>query len=223
MEAPGAARAGYVNQATATQYARPQAGKERTTVANPARDKGTMAETGLVKYLNSTYWPNAERRRLSGTLDKGDVSGTPGLCWECKYAGGAVSWWSWMAEARVERINANADLEVLVVKPKGVGFTDVGSWYAAMSDTSWRYLTADMEQREQRLHITEPMLYRLGTFRVFLQSVDLWRAMEMEPHVDRPTFCAVTMYKPGDRELPGSHIKVTYLRQMVELLHEGGY
>jgi hypothetical protein len=44
-----------------------------------SKDKGTAAESLVVKYLQSTYWPHAERRALSGGLDKGDITGTPGL------------------------------------------------------------------------------------------------------------------------------------------------
>ncbi len=188
-------------------------------VANPARDKGTKAESGVVGYLRATYWPYAERRSLAGALDKGDVTGTPGLCWEVKATSGALQWWSWMAEACVERINANAALEILVVKPPRIGYTDVSGWYAAMSDASFRYLQEDA-QSQHSIMTTDPTLYRQASFAGLLRAVDLDRMLRQ----DMPfNFSAVTLYKPGMRDQPGTHIKVTYLRQMVRLLNEHGY
>ncbi len=191
-------------------------------VANPARDKGTKAESGVVTYLRATYWPHAERRSLAGALDKGDVTGTPGLCWEVKATSGSLQWWSWMAEACVERINANAALEILVVKPPRIGYTDVGSWYAAMSDTSFNYLQPGWSaQPRSSILVTAPTLYRQASFAGLLRAVDLDRRLNSDPM--RDLFCAVTLYKPGMRDQPSTHIKVTYLRQMVELLLDQGY
>lgn len=85
------------------------------------RDIGTRAETAVVRYLQANGWPSAERRSLRGKLDAGDITGTPGLCWEVK--GGEAARSSshgqitrWLVETEQERINASADVGVLVVQ-----------------------------------------------------------------------------------------------------------
>lgn len=98
---------------------------------------GTRAETAVVRYLQANGWPNAERRRLRGRLDAGDITGTPGVCIEVK--GGDQARYAsdndiadWLAETWVERGNADADVGVLVVQRRGVGPTNAGRWWAVM-------------------------------------------------------------------------------------------
>lgn len=93
-----------------------------------SKEKGTRAETALAEYLRG-YWPYAERRALCGSVDKGDIAGIPGVVWECK-AGERLCIPQWLAETECERVNAGAELGILAVKPKGVGTTNVGRWWA---------------------------------------------------------------------------------------------
>jgi len=96
-----------------------------------AKQKGTAAESALVKYLQSHGFPFAERRALTGQFDQGDVTGTPCLAWEVKnhktYSIGA-----WLRETEIEKINAKADFGILVVKPNGVGLTKPEDFWAIM-------------------------------------------------------------------------------------------
>lgn len=96
-----------------------------------ARQKGTSAETAVVRYLQETHWPYAERRALHGGKDKGDVTGTPGVVWEVK-AGSRLAIPEWMRETETEACNANTHIGVLVVKPKGVGVTRINEWWAIL-------------------------------------------------------------------------------------------
>lgn len=96
-----------------------------------ARAKGTAAETALVNYLRFQGWPYAERRALSGSVDKGDITGTPGVVWEVK-AGTTLCIPQWLRETEQERINARGHVGVLVVKPKGVGVGNVDRWWSVM-------------------------------------------------------------------------------------------
>lgn len=96
---------------------------------------GTRAETGVVKYLRTNGWPSAERRALAGGNDLGDVTGTPGLCWEIK--SGRVAERAtdgdiirWLDETETERENAGADLGVLITKRAGYSADRVGDWWA---------------------------------------------------------------------------------------------
>lgn len=97
-----------------------------------ARQKGTSAETALVRYLQLNGFPHAERRALHGIADKGDVTGTPGLAWEVKNHK-AYNIAGWLKETEIERANALAEYGVLVVKPNRVGLDSVQDWWAILT------------------------------------------------------------------------------------------
>ena len=84
------------------------------------RSKGTSFETLIVRSLRNLGFPYAERRALHGHLDKGDVTGCGPLVFECK-AAKRHELSAWLKETETERINANADYGVLVVKRQGHG------------------------------------------------------------------------------------------------------
>lgn len=101
------------------------------------RDIGTAVETATVRYLQEHGFPHAERRSLKGVLDQGDVTGTPGICWEIKgghaaenASDGQIA--AWLAETETERFNAGADVGVLVVKRKGISAANAGRWWAIL-------------------------------------------------------------------------------------------
>jgi len=83
------------------------------------RAKGTAFESLVVAYLKEV-WPAVERRALSGNLDKGDIAGIPGVVLECKNHQ-SLSLPAWLAEAEVERVNADADYGFVVAKRRGKG------------------------------------------------------------------------------------------------------
>jgi hypothetical protein len=94
------------------------------------RQKGTLHETNVVSFLRDNGFPYAERRALHGALDKGDVTGTGPLVWECKnHKELALS--EWLRETEVERVNANADFGIVVAKRRGVW--DAGQSYAVVT------------------------------------------------------------------------------------------
>jgi hypothetical protein len=93
------------------------------------RGRGTAFETLIVRYLQSQGWVHAERRALHGTLDKGDITGTGPLVWECKNHK-TLDFSGWLKETEQERQNANADHGILVVKRRSYG--DPGDQYAIM-------------------------------------------------------------------------------------------
>ena len=98
-----------------------------------AKQKGTAAESALVKFLEINGFPNAERRAMTGAFDQGDITGIPALCMEVKnHATYKIP--AWIKETEIERINAKADFGILVVKPTGVGMTPdkVGPWWGIM-------------------------------------------------------------------------------------------
>ena len=101
------------------------------------RDIGTRAESAVVRYLQANGFAHAERRSLRGALDAGDITGTPGICWEVK-GGDAARTASdlmierWMGELTVEISHADASAGLLVVQRAGVGPNNAARWWAYM-------------------------------------------------------------------------------------------
>lgn len=96
-----------------------------------SKQKGTLAETAVADYLKQTF-PTVERRTLSGANDKGDIAGVPNCVVEVKNQR-TYKIHEWMKETETERINAKADLAILVIKPNGVGVSKVNQWWAVVS------------------------------------------------------------------------------------------
>lgn len=95
------------------------------------KQKGTLAETAVVDYLR-LWFPGVERRALAGVNDRGDVAGIPRTVLEVKNHG-VYDFPAWLREAQVEADNASAKFYASVVKPRGVGATRVGDWWAVTS------------------------------------------------------------------------------------------
>lgn len=102
-------------------------------MANPAKAKGSGAERAVVAWLKK-WFPYADRRLAGATLDKGDVSGIPGVTIEVKNQA-AMKLSEWVAELEVEMKNDGAWTGVVIHKKKGK--TDVGQWYATMPASVW--------------------------------------------------------------------------------------
>lgn len=100
-------------------------------MVNRPKNKGTAAETAFVSWLRANGWPHAERRTQKGALDRGDVTGTPGLVFEVK---DCKSWdlAGWLRETEFERMNDSANYGILIMKPPRVGLSTPGRWAAAM-------------------------------------------------------------------------------------------
>ena len=96
-----------------------------------AKQKGTAAESALVKFLVGQGFPGAERRALTGDFDQGDITGTPCLAWEVKNHS-TYKIPAWIKETEIERVNAKADFGILAIKPNGVGLANAGQWWAVM-------------------------------------------------------------------------------------------
>jgi len=94
-----------------------------------AKQKGTNAETAVVKYLQANGFQYAERRALHGNLDKGDITGCGPLVFEVKdHATFKLS--EWLQELRDETLNAKANTGCVVAKKRGK--SDAGEWYAIL-------------------------------------------------------------------------------------------
>lgn len=88
-----------------------------------SKAKGTYFESQIVEFLCREGWTWCERRSLNGALDKGDITGIPGVVIEAKNHG-TLKLSEWIKEAEVERVNAKADIGVVWAKRRGVGNAD---------------------------------------------------------------------------------------------------
>ena len=105
-----------------------------------ARAKGTAWETAIVNYLIGEGFVMAERRALAGALDKGDITGIPGVVIEAKNTK-TINLAQFVDEANVEAINANADVGVAWVKRRGK--TSPAEAYVVMSGTTFMELLTE--------------------------------------------------------------------------------
>lgn len=186
-------------------------------MARRPRDKGTFVESLLVNYLTVNGFPYAERRSLKGGKDEGDVTGCPGLVWEAKYANAGLRMAQWVAETGIERINANADHGILVIKPRGLGASNVDYWYAAMDYLDHEHLR-DKLPETVTCSVSEPMSF--ASLRI---SQELSRAHAVTQATGSTLLYAVTMVPPGAKDQPNRYYRVMYLRDMVAMVRHAGY
>jgi hypothetical protein len=113
-------------------------------VASKHKQKGTAAETAVVRWLQANGHPYAERRTLSGQYDRGDIAGVPGICIEVK---NHARWdaATWLAEAITEAENAGVDIGIVVAKKRGT--TNPGDWYVITTLDMFNRLIADAEDQ----------------------------------------------------------------------------
>ena len=90
-----------------------------------ARQAGTKWETAIVGALTAAGWPFAERRRLAGAKDKGDIAGVPGVVIEAKNTN-RIELAAALDEALEERDNASAVYGVAWIKRKGKSAAEDG-------------------------------------------------------------------------------------------------
>lgn len=105
-----------------------------TTSARPGRNRasakaaGTRHESNVVAYLAAHVDDRIERRRQSGSKDRGDISGWRfagrRIVAELKDYGGRVQIGPWLNETEVERLNDDAHVGLVIAKRRGT--TDPG-------------------------------------------------------------------------------------------------
>lgn len=111
-------------------------------MVNRSKQKGTAYEAELVAYLRRRGWVHAERRALSGSNDKGDISGIVGVVIEAKNTK-AHDLPGWLAELETETANANADIGLLLIRRRGT--TDRGRDYCVMTADQALRILAQLE------------------------------------------------------------------------------
>lgn len=180
-----------------------------------AKAKGTAAESAAVSFLRENGWPHAERLALQGALDRGDITGAPGIVWEVK---SCVDYNlpGWLAEAETERENAHADHGIVIAKPVGIGAKSVDRWHAAMyaGDMVVLCAQAGLTAKDLWVHRMGPA-YKRGLRSAVLHVADL---------------AVMSGRQAGVVEIEAKGVKdghrwynVTTLGQMVSILAKAGY
>jgi Holliday junction resolvase len=106
-----------------------------------SKRKGTAWETQVVDYLREHGQPYAERRALSGSSDKGDIAGVPGVMIECKNEA-KVTLGAYADEVKAQTAHAGASIGVAVVKRRSRG---PGDAYVVMTLEQFAAILADPE------------------------------------------------------------------------------
>jgi len=113
-------------------------------MTNRPKNIGTAAETAVVRAARAHGFGLADRLTLTGALDRGDIGLCPGVIVEVK-GGQAAKTASdgqiekWLAETERERINAGADVAILVTARAGIGSPNAHRWWAhwRLSNLVW--------------------------------------------------------------------------------------
>jgi hypothetical protein len=136
-------------------------------MTNRPKAIGTAAETAVVRYMQANGFPTAERRALRGSFDCGDVTGIPSVCVEIKggqaaktASDGQVA--AWLDETDTERLNAHAEIGVLVMARAGIGALNAGRWWAVLPFAYVNPQTAIDDQHlfnaPTRMHLSDACL-----------------------------------------------------------------
>lgn len=111
-------------------------------MTNKSGRLGTEAEVAVVKVFKDAGF-RAKRLTLHGNKDVGDIDiGLDSVVVEVK-GGKAAETASdeqivkWLRETETERQNAGADIGILVVKRKGIGYPNAGRWWAILPDADF--------------------------------------------------------------------------------------
>ena len=88
-----------------------------------AKAAGTRFETTVARYLAEHVDDRIERRRMTGSRDRGDLSGWrfagQRIVAELKDYGGRIAAGPWLNEAEVERGNDGAGVALVIAKRRG--------------------------------------------------------------------------------------------------------
>lgn len=188
-------------------------------MVNRPKNKGTAGESAVVAYLRTAGFPYAERLALQGGKDRGDITGIPGIVIEVK-ACQEYSFNGWLKEALVERDNAGADFGLVVAKPRLVGTTRTGEWYALMYAYDYLALLsqASKQSREDLRVWTKEANGNSFTTTI---ARDLKAAVADQKASDSTHSC-VRIAPKGVKD-PTMYYVVTTLAQMSDLLVRAGY
>lgn len=119
-----------------------------------AKAKGRKAENEIVAYLQENGYPEAERRRLSGVQDKGDVAGVRDVCIEVKNQK-THELANWLDQLFREMEHAKATWGAVMFPRIRKG---VGGWYALTTVAQYVALVRLLHETKQQLSYVQQQL-----------------------------------------------------------------
>jgi hypothetical protein len=136
-EFPAEFAAEYLAEPTNAADGPPKKARTRSQIAKANLAKGKAGERDVVNYLRVHGFPGAERTVRTGyrvkgreSVDRGDIDGTPGLCWQVKYIA-EREWWripGYLRDTQDQAAAAGADFGILVIRRAGHGHPS--EWWA---------------------------------------------------------------------------------------------
>lgn len=153
-------------------------------MANPSKNKGTSAETAVVRWARTNGYPHADRQPLRGNRDAGDIALCPGVIVEVKNrrlttgvptAGDLTEW---MRQTETEREVARADVGILVVKRNGT--TDPGRWFAYVTAWTLAELVAGTSQGFASAALGAPACLTLADLVALLRAAGWGEQLDTE-------------------------------------------
>lgn len=188
-------------------------------MVNKPKQKGTAAESAVVSFLRTAGFPHAERLALQGGKDRGDITGVPGIVFEVK-AVQEYAFSAWLTEARVERDNAGADFGMVIAKPRLVGTSKTGQWYALMYSFDYLALVSEAVKNSQKdIPIWKRDMSGSSISTLIGREVKLAQAHAAEAG----THHSCVLITPKGVKDPSMYYVVTTLAQMSDLLVDAGY
>lgn len=142
--------------------------RTRSQIAKSNNQKGKDRERRVVKFLQVSGFPGAERTVRTGYrnkgrefYDQGDIDGTPGLAWQIKAV--AEREWSrvpqYMLETQKQAKAAGADIGILVIpRPR---HAHPGEWWAHMYFADVLRLVTDVPQTVASSSLRFPVRFEL--------------------------------------------------------------
>lgn len=188
-------------------------------MVNKPKAKGTAAESAVVAYLRENGFKYAERLALQGGKDRGDITGVPGIVFEVK-AVQEYAFNQWLTEARIERDNAGADFGLVVAKPRLVGTSKTGQWYALMYSYDYLALVSQAARTAGRdIPIWKRDMSGNSISTIIGRELKLAQAHAAEAG----TVHSCVLIAPKGVKDPSMYYVVTSLGQMSDLLVDAGY
>lgn len=109
-----------------------------------AKQIGTAAESIVVAVAKRNGFPHAKRVTLSGSKDQGDIHLGDGIPVILEVKGGKQTdkltpgkVTKWLAETECERVNAGAEVGLLVTQRRGYGIVNAEKWDSLISAADW--------------------------------------------------------------------------------------
>lgn len=164
-------------------------------MVNRPKAIGTAAESAVVKAARRLGFPHAERMVLHGSLDQGDVRLTPGLTAGVvvEVKGGAAARTAsdglvheWLIETETERINAGADVALLVTQRPGFAAQRAQHWWAhwRVGDLARLHGWHDTYGRDHELAADAPIRMSLASALAQLRAAGYGEPLEVD-HAER--------------------------------------